>query len=873
MVKFLQSSLLKIAMAAMALIPVGICFSAETVSAAETTQAYTIKPEANAKGVVRTISPIIVTFDNATTVVPNTSVPKLTYGFVEYNAGDEGWIEVLSGEQIFGNSIHYFVIDSAIQDGEFKLTIPAGTYLVDGVPNEEITKTFIYKEAPQVVVVVTPAEGEVESLQEFTIEFQGAEEVTAAFSREAYPVLYNVTGGHNEFSWTSGSVDGNKLTLKTNAAVSYVGEYELRIPGASYTVEGDTGEDLVFAYKIVPSAKTFEYEVTPAADEDGNVSTISPITIKFPNALAVADNPNADYWTQYATLEYNSPRAGWNEIPAEIQLQSNTILVFVEEQDQIDGEFKLTIPAGTYLADGGEIPEIVETFNYVAPVDKTVYQVLVDGVVLSEEGVEVEAVENNVSVKFINATEVTVDESDYWTYPYVSINSEKVGWIESGDFGIGEANGNEVVFTINNKLEGGEYQINIPAGLVAVDGETIANEITFKFSVAVPPISTTITPAEGTVKSLSEFDIVFNDIALVALDNYTNDTRYYIETEAGIRIYSTDAYINYTVEGDPLHIEFNDITTDGNYTLVLPAGSYKVNGLPGEELRFNYTISSVDKTEYQVVIDGNVIEEGAEVAGVKSGIVVKFPNATEVTVDESDYWTYPLVNFNSAKWGWDESGDFGYAGTDGNEILFDVYGSPEGGEYEVYIPAGIVTVDGETISDEIALRFTVKVVVPEFTTTINPAEGTVQSLSTFDIVFNGVSTIQSYNFYSDTQFYIEDQDGNKTYSNEAYVNYDATNGSCPLHIEFSKITEAGKYTLVLPAGSYKVDGVAGNELRFNYTISATDAISSIFVDGVESVDVYDLRGVRVLSNAKAQDIRNLNTNVYIINGQKYLIRK
>jgi len=52
MVKFLQSSLLKIAMAAMALLPVGVCFTAETVSAAETAQAYTIKPKANSKGIV-----------------------------------------------------------------------------------------------------------------------------------------------------------------------------------------------------------------------------------------------------------------------------------------------------------------------------------------------------------------------------------------------------------------------------------------------------------------------------------------------------------------------------------------------------------------------------------------------------------------------------------------------------------------------------------------------------------------------------------------------------------------------------------------------------------------------------------------------------
>jgi hypothetical protein len=161
--------------------------------------------------------------------------------------------------------------------------------------------------------------------------------------------------------------------------------------------------------------------------------------------------------------------------------------------------------------------------------------------------------------------------------------------------------------------------------------------------------------------------------------------------------------------------------------------------------------------------------------------------------------------------------------------------------------------------------------VPEFTTVIDPAEGVVASLKSFNILFEGIDKFEVNNYTSTTKYYIEKEDGSKVYPSDSFINYDAE-GS-PLYIEFAEITEAGKYTLVLPAGSYKVNDISGNELRFQYTIDNTDAVSSIFVNGVDSVDVYDLRGVRVLNNAKAADLRNLDSNVYIINGQKYLLRK
>jgi uncharacterized protein (DUF1330 family) len=966
MVKLLQSSLLKIAMAVMAILPVSLCLTAETISAEETAQAYSVTPKANSRGVVKSIKPIVVTFDNATTVVPNTSIPNLKYGYIEYNEGEDGWVEILSGETITGNAISYYLVDDGVKEGEYRLIIPANTYYIDGVANQEIIHYFTY-EAPA-PVIITPAEGEVESLQTFVLEFQGVDSLAATFSREAYPVLYNVTGDHNEFSWTSATVEGNKMTLKTNAPIYYVGAYQLRIPGAAYSVDGVQGEDLVFDYDIVASAKTIEYTVTPVAGKDGKVSTIIPITITFPNALSVVDNPKADYYTQYAYVEYNSARAGWGEIPAEINTQSNSIIAFIEESDRNSGEFRITIPAGTYLVDGVESPEIVETFDYLLPLSDFVtidpaegeveslqtfvltfpknslvaanisasaapalansentlfswddsnvatysvegnkltlttkaevaiagkYELTIPGAAYTTDGVEgrdltfaytivtsaktveyiispvadedgfVEAV-SPITVTFPNATAVADNpNADYYSqYAYVEYNSARAGW---GEIPVTvQLQGHDILLYLEESDQiPGEFKLTIPAGTYLVDG--VENtEIVATFNVDYPYAS--ITPKEGEVASLEDFTIEFpkadkldytiTSDAYATLVDVSEDPEVLVATIKAAK-----------VEGNKVYFKLAELLkAAGEYELRVPGAAYTLDGVQGQDLVFKYSIAAAaNALEYTITpADGDSIT-------ALDKVVIEFPNASKVALDDSNWELYPAIEVYNEAWeDWDDLS--AEAEVEGNQIILTIpsWVTLTNGDYRVSVPAGIVTVDHIALEEAISSKFNLQIPVPEFTTTIDPEEGVVSSLGEFNITFNGVEVALN-NYTSDTKYYIESEAGIKIYSTEAFINYDAE--GAPLYIAFNNITTEGEYELVLPANSYKVDGVLGNELRFKYTVGTTTAISSIFTDGVESVDVYDLRGVRVLSNAKAEDLRNLNTNVYIINGQKYLIRK
>jgi hypothetical protein len=639
-----------------------------------------------------------------------------------------------------------------VTDRVYRLTIPAGTYLVDGVENPEIVQEFHYVVPQQDYAVVLPAEGEVEALQNFEIEFPGVTTIATVDINgpTLAPALVGPAGDEpHTYYATAVKVDGNKLSFSTQSAAVGYGEFTLTVPGALYTLDGVQGQDLTFNYTIVKSEKTVAYSITPVADEDGNVSTISPIVVTFDNATKVEANPNADTWSQYAIVEYQGKsREDWEEAVITEQIQSKSILYFIDEadtKDVTDRVYRLTVPAGTYLVDDVESPEIVQEFHYVVPQqDKFV--------VLPAAG-EVEGLQS--------------------------------------------------------------FEIEFPA----------ATTVEAAFSREAFPVLYNVTDGHN------EF-------------SFTN-----AEVNGNKMTLSTYAAVAYM----------------GDYELRIPAGCYKLDGEDGEAITLAYTVVQSDKTfEYTITpADQSTIESF-------SSVVVTFPNIRKIELDDSE--VYPYFEFYDAQW-YDWSQVDVYYETSANQLVITLpsWTTLESAQYNVVIPANFIIGDGITYNKEILSTFVLEQAVPEFTTVIDPAEGVVASLKSFNILFEGIDKFEVNNYTSTTKYYIEKEDGSKVYPSDSFINYDAE-GS-PLYIEFAEITEAGKYTLVLPEGSYKVNGISGNELRFEYTVDNTDAVSSIFVNGVDSVDVYDLRGVRVLNNAKAADLRNLNTNVYIINGQKYLLRK
>lgn len=104
-------------------------------------------------------------------------------------------------------------------------------------------------------------------------------------------------------------------------------------------------------------------------------------------------------------------------------------------------------------------------------------------------------------------------------------------------------------------------------------------------------------------------------------------------------------------------------------------------------------------------------------------------------------------------------------------------------------------------------------------------------------------------------------------------------------INFKSTTEDGQYKVVLPKGAFgsldclkSVDagnGLAGNaspEIILYYAIGAEVGVEAIVGDA-DCINVYDLNGVQILKNAGVEAAKELKSGLYIINGKKVMIRR
>jgi hypothetical protein len=825
-----------------------------TIGASAKTVEYTVIPEADEEGNVSTISPIILTFPNAAKVEENDDddLDWDAYAQTQYRATEnDEWEGVPNDRDLENNTIRIFINleddpwddfsylkDGEPQNGQYRVYVPAASYLIDGVPSEEISYILNYVKPVQDYVTVNPASGEVNGLQSFTLSFNNATEVATAFTREAYPTLYNVSEDHNEFSWQNATVDGNKLTLTTNAAITVAGQYELRVPGNSYTVDGEVGQDITVAYTIVASDKTLEYTVSPEADEEGNVSYISPIVVTFPNAAEVVDNPNADYWTQYAFVEYNSPLAGWGEIGApEIHFQGNTILFFLEDQDKIEGEFRLTIPAGTYLVDGVENTEIVKTFNYVAPVQDyaTVYPTA---------GSEVEEL-STFTVTFPNATEVASVATE-WVAPSLYFVSGEYN-VETVDVQNIAAEGNTLTITLaqaTNVL--GDYELRIPGESYTVDGEA-GQDLTFSYTI-VKPVAESIEPENNAeVETLESFTIKFN---------YVNETlATAFSREASPSLYSSatgssTAITSANIEGDLMTFKLlAPISYIGEYTLSIPGASYTVDGVYGTDVEFTYKVVASAKTqEYTIAPEGDTVH-------TISPIVVTFPNVLKVEAN-ADATDYAKVE-TEGRMGFDEIPV--EIETKNSQILFTLEEADiQNGRYALTIPAGTFLLDG-VLNEEIKDTLTLEILVPNYTLTVTPT--TFATISQIDTVTVTVGEVD------DVDFLIEGQYFTLIGNDEVYFATASAEGATLTLVFDEAITAAGEYNLYIPAEVIKVNGVKVPEvLTLTFNVDGTlSGINRILNDAAGSKTIYNLQGVKV-------DAKALTPGLYIINGKKVQLR-
>lgn len=159
-------------------------------------------------------------------------------------------------------------------------------------------------------------------------------------------------------------------------------------------------------------------------------------------------------------------------------------------------------------------------------------------------------------------------------------------------------------------------------------------------------------------------------------------------------------------------------------------------------------------------------------------------------------------------------------------------------------------------------------------TEVTPADGsTVKSIATVELTVDskyGVGELNTNNVIT------VKKDGAEASNISASIDYATGDDMNKMMITFTpEITEDGTYTVVIPEETfYDLDGNLFNpELTYTFIVDNSTNIGGVEVEDANAVvEVYGVDGCLVSKGKKADVMKKLVKGIYIINGQKVVIR-
>ena len=188
---------------------------------------------------------------------------------------------------------------------------------------------------PYEALEVTPAEGNVTSLQHFTITFA---DLPVRVTSGSIPTLEKGGGATVEGTMRVDD-DGKTILVDFDECFTTPGHYFLNLPENSITVNNQRLLPLTLRFIIPVTVESF-YEQITVNPAEGNVESLQNFVLSFP--LTVGE---IEYGME-ATLTNTTTGASWSTDMYDVRY--NVLMYFPEEVTE-PGEYVLTIPAGAVI--------------------------------------------------------------------------------------------------------------------------------------------------------------------------------------------------------------------------------------------------------------------------------------------------------------------------------------------------------------------------------------------------------------------------------------------------------------------------------------------------------------------------------------------
>ena len=729
-------------------------------------------------------------------------------------------------------------------------------------------------------VSITPAEGEVESLKDFVITFEGCNAAEWTFAKvsqikdEEGNVVANLQTGEN--------ASATALTGSIAEAITKPGKYTLNIP------KGSVSFNKVMEYTN-PEAISFSFVIK---SKEPAISSVNMVLGETSTDLLAGQNiekliGDADIVVKVDNSE-NIGVMTWEvaEVDGEIIKSRST------EQPNVDGTFTFWNPRDIELTLGKQYEivftgwESTEAKNNGEP--NFTRKVIVNGGTKAYEYSPVTLVEPAELLYGQNEANFSLESAEDNTISFTF--SDVVTIAEAFvPLGMGETESCEVAMSEDGKTA----NITIPSsvmnnyhnfvvsllvkdanGLVVKgnngekDGSYISVYVDAKFNL--PEVTMVDPTPDATVEKISTIKFGYADgIQPSWFDNITilDKTRNVVAKSVDVTsVIPEGEEGNWDYIVKEVVVSFNnEITENGTYTVVVPEGMFNLdlsaqgfNTKNNREATFNITVDNGDNPMPSINVSIDPVP--GEVASLKDFDLI-FNDANEAGWgDGFPTLTYPDGTVVKIK-----NQDIGTAWNELTLSLDEEITAP--GEYILTLPAASVYLDGTPTDKDYSFTYTIAEADNE-KYTVTPEVGNVTSLQTIDVIFDSHSEIS----FGSGNPSLTDAAGNSYTVNEGWgPDWNILNWARFTIAE--EITAEGTYTLTLPAGHINYEDGNSNvkDIKFTWTIGNATAISNIFA-AEGNVEIYNANG-QLVKRGDASAIKTLAPNkMYIINGKKVIIK-
>lgn len=392
------------------------------------------------------------------------------------------------------------------------------------------------------------------------------------------------------------------------------GKYSYTIPAGCITsVDGEEFAEQTFTFTVDnPFALVFS---DPSSDVPAsNVQIIQhqfskDVTVTLPeNPIIIKHKESNDQYKITNGMAYGPNAVFYLEKIEELAAdqQPTTSISAV-------GTYNYTIPAGVITSvDGEAFPETTFTFSVCEPLEVVSYSP--QGEVTTLEKIELTF---NKAIAKVEIPRGGLSLVDYYWTPIANIKSDVV---------ISEDKKTVTLELETPLTDPGQYYLDIYEGVFTSEDGAQNEYVSYIFNVIDPTPAFIVNYEDGEkVKELGDLQITFKNVNEVKLVEGGGDVMVYLP--GGGELTGTANLVD-----NVINVSFGQpMTEDGDYTFVIPAGMFTMDGVANEERVINVTLFTFEVTELKVVgvtpVEGEVTQ--------LDRIVIEFNQDVTLSFDEN----------------------------------------------------------------------------------------------------------------------------------------------------------------------------------------------------------------------------------------------